>query len=168
MLNNMQETQGSTVSKRGFAELIGVTPGRVSQMLKDGLPVEPNGRIVVDAGRAWVTANVDPNRRRLHLDGDGPVRSSKAKKETAEAEIAHLRAAQLGGELIERAATLQAIEGRSRFEQEAWIGWVNRASPEIAAAVNADLAAVVAVLDRLVREQLATLATTPLDLGIAE
>ena len=95
------------------------------------------------------------------------MRSSKAKKETAEAEIARLKAAKLAADLIDRAATLRAIEGRARFERDAWVGWVNRAAPEIASAMNSELAAVVAVLDRLVREQLATLAATPLDLGEA-
>lgn len=162
-MKDMQETsQSLTVSKSGFAATIGVSPGRVSQMLKDGMPVELNGRVNVDAAKAWVAANIDPNRRRLQLEADGPVRSSRAKKETAEAEIAHLKAARLGGDLIDRAATLQAIEGRARFERDAWIGWCNRSAPEIAAATNADLAAVVAVLDRLVRDQLAMLAETPL------
>jgi len=163
MLNDMQKTQDTTVSKRGFAEAVGVSPGRVSQMIKDGLPVEPNGRIKIEAGKSWITANVDANRRRVQLDGDGPVRSSKAKRENAEAEIAHLKAARLAESLIDRDATLQAIEGRARFERDAWVGWVNRAASDIAAAVNADLAAVVAPLDRLVREQLAMLAATPME-----
>jgi hypothetical protein len=162
MLKAMQETQDGTVSKRGFAEELGVSAGRVSQMIKDGLPVEPNGRINIDAGRAWYRANVDANRRRVQIDGDGPVRSSKVKRENAEAEIARLKAERMAENLIDRAATLQAIEGRARFERDAWIGWVNRAAPEIATA-GTELAAVVAVLDRLVREHLAQIAETPLE-----
>jgi hypothetical protein len=166
MLNNMQETQSTTVSKRGFAELVGVSPGRVSQMIKDGLPVEPNGRVNVEAGRAWIVANIDPNRRRIQLDDGGSVRSSKVKRENAEAEMAHLKAERMAESLIDRAATLQAIEGRARFERDSWIGWVNRTAPEIAAAVGGDLAAVVAALDRAVRDHLAQLADTPIE-GLA-
>ncbi len=166
MTSDMPGTHGSqTVSKRGFAELLGLTPGRVSHFVKAGLPVEPNGRINVEKGRAWYRDNVDQNRRRGDPDGEPPARSSKAKKDAADAEIAQMRAARLAGDLIDRATVLRAVEGRGRFEREAWIGWVNRAAPEIASASGADLAAVVVVLDRLVRDQLATLAATPLPIG---
>lgn len=172
----MPETHGSdlfgggggppdTMSKKGFAELIGVSPGRVSQMIAAGLPVEPNGRIHVARGRAWVAANVDPNRRRASLDDDGrrpaPL-TPRAAKEESEAEIARLKAERMGGALIDRRATLRTIETRARAERDAWIGWVHRVAPDIARLTNADLAAVVPLLDRLVREQLVRLADLPL------
>lgn len=159
-----------TLSKKGFAEAIGVSAGRVSQMIAGGLPVEPNGRIHVARGKAWVAENVDPNRRRASLDGPAlpfgsasPVpASSRAVRDAAEAEIARLKAERMGRALIDRAATLRTIEGRARFERDAWLGWVNRAAPEIASTTGADLAATVAVLDRLVRAQLNVLADMPL------
>jgi hypothetical protein len=151
----------ATMSKKGFAELIGVSPGRVSQMIAAGLPLQPNGRVDVAAGRAWVQDNVDPNRRRAALDGPVPGNtpiSPRGAREVAEAEIARLKADKLAGALIDRKAALRAVETRARAERDAWIGWVNRAAPEIAAATGAEIADVVAVLDRLVRDQLATLA----------
>jgi len=153
-----------TLSKKGFAELIGVSPGRVSQLIAGGLPVEPNGRIHVARGKAWVAENVDPNRRRASLD-DRPapvIHSPRAAREVSEAEIARLKAERLGGHLIDRSATLRTVESRARAERDAWIGWVNRAAPELASATGADLAAVVAALDRLVRDQLVMLASLPL------
>lgn len=155
-----------TLSKKGFAEAIGVSAGRVSQMIAGGLPVEPNGRIHVARGKAWVASNVDPNRRRASLDAPSPSLapvSHRAVRDAAEAEIARLKAERMGRALIDRAATLRTIESRARFERDAWIGWVNRAAPEVAATTGADLAAVVAVLDRLVRSQLVTLADMPLE-----
>ena len=141
----MQEAQGlplgyrpaampETVSKRAFADLLGVTQGRVSQLIKAGLPVEPNGRIHVAKGRAWVRDNVDANRRRASLDDDDSPRAptSRSARDAAEAEIATLKAARLAGNLIDRKATLRAIETRARQERDAWIGWVNRAAPELA------------------------------------
>ncbi|MDR6955234.1 hypothetical protein J2X65_004613 [Ancylobacter sp. 3268] len=153
-----------TLSKKGFAELIGVSPGRVSQLIAAGLPVEPNGRIHVARGKAWVAENVDPNRRRASLDAPSlaPI-SARAVRDAAEAEIARLKAERMGRQLIDRAATLRTIEARARFERDAWLGWVNRAAPEIASTVGADLAAVVGVLDRLVRAQLVTIADMPLE-----
>lgn len=156
-----------TLSKRGFSELIGVSPGRVSQMISDGLPVEPNGRIDIAKGKAWVASNVDENRRRARVDGGNLFDSSKREREAAEARIARIKAERLADRVIDRDETLRTIETRARFERDAWIGWVNRAAPEIARLVNADVTVVVSVLDRMVREQLATLAATPLGLPAA-
>lgn len=169
----MSEAQVSvteTLSKRGFAELLGVTPGRVSQLIASGLPVTENGRIEIEQGKAWVRDNVDSNRRRPHGVAEGtPDVAPKRLREVAEAELAGLKAKRLAGQLIDREATLRAIEARARFEREAWVGWVNRAAPEIASGANADLATIVAALDRLVREQLGALANAPLPLaGLAE
>lgn len=148
-----------TLSKKGFAELLGVTPGRVSQMITAGLPVEPNGRINVAKGRAWVRANVDPNRRRPGHDDDPPsYRSPRAEKDAAEAMTARLKAEKLAGNLIDRATTLRAIETRARMERDAWIAWVNRAASDLANATGAEMPDLVAGLDRLVRDQLASLA----------
>lgn len=154
----------TTMSKKGFAEHLRVTPGRVSQYIAAGLPVEENGRIHIERGKAWVKANVDPNRRRAGGDGTLPLfgSSSRDARETAEAEIAQLKAKQLGGQLIDRAATLRTIESRARAERDAWIGWVNRAAPELAHEAGGNLSTTVAVLDRLVRDQLVTLAKMPL------
>lgn len=161
-MHDPQATNADTISKRGFAEHIGVTPGRVSQMIGDGLPVEPNGRIEIAKGKAWVDANVDPNRPRVKLNGGTLFDTSKQTRDAAEARIAHMKAERLADNLIVR-----TIETRARVERDAWIGWVNRTAPEIARLANADVAIVVSVLDRMVREQLATLAATPLGLPAA-
>ena len=165
----MQETQGfladfgpprppSTLSKKAFGEAIGVSPGRVSQMIAAGLPVEPNGRVDPAKGKAWVAANVDPSRRRANVDGS-PLgfASSRAEREAADAKTARLKAERLEGNLLDRTAALMAIETRARAERDAWISWVMRVAPEVATATDADLGAVVALLDRLVRDQLAAL-----------
>ena len=90
--------------------------------------------------------------------------TARGKREVSEAEISRLKAERLAGRLIDQKATLRAVEGRARFERDAWIGWVNRAAPVVASEAGADLALVVAVLDREVRAQLAALAATPLEL----
>lgn len=149
-----------TASKKGFAELISVSPGRVSQLIASGLPVLPNGRINIRAGKDWVRANIDRNRRRSLLDEDpGMPRSARHDREVADAELARLKADRLAGRLIDREATVRWAEGRARAERDAWIGWVNRTAPEIAAA-GQDLSAITAALDKAVREHLASLAET--------
>ncbi|AXS39706.1 hypothetical protein [Breoghania sp. L-A4] len=170
----MQEVQGfdliggadsgpKTLSKRAFGEAIGVSAGRVSQLIAAGLPVEPNGRIELARGRDWYRENVDGNRRRGEAGDDWTLASAKAEREAADAKTARLKAEILAGNLIERRAALQAIESRARAERDAWIGWVNRVAPALATSTGGDLSAIVAILDREVRDQLASLARTPLE-----
>jgi len=51
------------MTKGEFARLVRLSPSRISQMVRLGLPVTPSGRINADIGRAWIAANVDPGRR---------------------------------------------------------------------------------------------------------
>jgi hypothetical protein len=162
----------TTVTKAEFARLIGVTPGRVSQLIKIGLPVEPNGRIHLEKGREWVRENVDAARRRSLLEAGEPAgglaANPRAVRAIAEAKLASLKADRLEKSLINRAATLRAIEARARQERDAWLGWVHRAAPELARLQAGDLNAFVATLDRLVREQLAMLADMPPEVAPAD
>jgi hypothetical protein len=159
-----------TLSKKGFAERIGVTPARVSQMITAGLPVEPNGRIAVRRGLDWYEANVDSNRRRAPLAEGADHRlhpiSSRAQRDAADARIAELKAEKLAGNLINRRAALRWIETRARMERDSWIAWTNRAAPALADATGADIAKILPVLDRMAREQLASLADKPIE-GLA-
>ena len=65
-----QELQPETLSKKGFAEHLGITPGRVSQLIAQGLPVEPSGRDNIETAPGWYRRNVDPNRRQATTGGD--------------------------------------------------------------------------------------------------
>lgn len=63
------------LSKSGFASLIGVSPGRVSQMIKDGLPVEANDKIDVARGKLWVQENIDQRRSVAQRQAELPLGS---------------------------------------------------------------------------------------------
>lgn len=175
----MHQTQGNifgdltgpaarSLSKKGFAEHVGVSPGRVSQLIKAGLPIEPNGRIPVEEGVRWYAANVDSNRSRATGLSDGrpgaavPL-TARAERDAAEAIIARLKAEKLAGNLVNRAHALRFIESRARMERDAWIAWTNRAASAVAAATGTDMAAILTTLDGLVREQLSALANRPLE-----
>lgn len=161
----------ATVSKKGFAELVGVSKGRVSQLVAAGLPVEANGRIHVARGRDWIERNVDPNRRRIPVSSStvpaglsGGFMSPRAERDSAEAEIARLKAHRMAERHLDRRTTLRVIEARAKAERDALIGWVNRAAPAISAGTGADLSAVTAILDREVRDHLITVAAMRLEL----
>jgi phage terminase Nu1 subunit (DNA packaging protein) len=161
-----------------FAQIIHASPKTVSRFVKAGLPVEPNGRIDVEKGWAWLRAqkaaeeageatsrlSARPPREAVTATARPAPSAARGKRDVAEAEIARLKAEKLAGRLIDQRATLRIVEGRARFERDAWIGWVNRAAPLVASEAGADLALVVAILDREVRAQLAALAATPLEL----
>ncbi|UYO55707.1 DNA packaging protein [Rhodopseudomonas palustris] len=71
------------LSKSGFASLIGVSPGRVSQMIKEGLPVESSGKIDVARGKLWFQENVDQRRSVAQRQTELPLgnRSKESHKE---------------------------------------------------------------------------------------
>lgn len=172
MFGDIDPIQQSTASKKAFAEHVGVTQGRVSQLIKSGLPVEPNGRIHIERGIAWMRDNIDPNRRRAAIGDRDPSQASSAAgpmsprgmRDVAEARIAQLKADRLAGLLISRKATLRAVEGRAKMEADALISWVNRAAPAIATATGGNLSTIAGVLDREIRAHLISMANTALDL----
>lgn len=58
-----------SLRKGDFAKFIGVSAGRVSQMITAGLPVQADGRIDVKVGKLWVQGNVSPVRSAAQSKG---------------------------------------------------------------------------------------------------
>lgn len=155
-------------TKAEFARRVGLSRGRISQLIAKGLPTTPEGKIDPEAGLAWLEDNLDADRR-----GKGGVaRQTRAGPSLAEARrlllLTQVQRARLAldrerGELIEAPAVRAAIFARARGERDAWQAWVARTAPELAAELGADERTCHAALDRLVRAQLAHLAETPLD-----
>lgn len=152
----------ATLSKKAFGEALGLSAARVSQLVEKGLPVEPNGRVHLGRGRAWYVANIDANRRR---GGGAEVspRGARAELDRTRADREALKLAQERGQLVDRETVERQTFTRSRAERDAWLGWVGRAATTLAAETGSDAAATFAALDRLVREQLAGFADTPLE-----
>lgn len=57
------------LSKSAFARVANISPGRVSQMIKAGLPVEPDGKIDIARGKIWMQENIDPRRSAAQSQG---------------------------------------------------------------------------------------------------
>ncbi|MEI6987499.1 MAG: hypothetical protein WCK65_15375, partial [Rhodospirillaceae bacterium] len=49
-------------SQRQFAQRVGLSHGRISQLVKEGLPLLVSGRINVDAALQWLEQNLDQAR----------------------------------------------------------------------------------------------------------
>ena len=109
------------LSKKGFAELVNITPGRVSQLIKKGLPVEPDGRIDVARGKLWIQSNVSPIRSGAQSKQDdlpfaarldAAAESARYAKERAD-NLA-LKNKQLRHELVEAAEVEKVWSGELR------------------------------------------------------
>lgn len=159
MFAPVQEPEQRTVTKVKFAEILGVSKGRVSQLVKDGLPVEATGRIDIEQGKAWYAKNCSPSRRKALTDRQ--TMTPKGELEVIKAERARLDLEREKGNLIDRFAAERVIFERARGERDAWIGWASRASILIASELEIDPADTFSILDRLVRDHLADLADLP-------
>lgn len=156
--------QPETLSKKGFAAHLGLSPGRVSQLIAQGLPVEPSGRIHVEKATGWYRRNVDPNRARSSSGGDErrPL-TARGDYDRIRAERGQLALDRERGSLVNRAAVERAVFDRARGERDAWIGWASRAAAVLAAETEVDPGEAFSILDRLVREQLSTLSERPME-----
>lgn len=158
-----------SLTQTEFGKRVGLSQGRVSQLVREGLPVEPYGRIDLAKGEAWIARHLDPERRGIGkaamAGGHGSRQLSLADTRAAHIQsrlrLNMLEIREREGRLIERDAVRQALFERARFERDAWIGFAQRAAAVVASETGADAGAVFAALDRLVRDQLTVLAATP-------
>ena len=120
-----------------LAKHLGITPGRVSQLKAQGMPVGS-----YDAATAWYRANIDqklspklapgvalPPMAKASaakvaeiLDGAYDLQAARAKRETHEANLAELKERQALGELVEASRVRQAVTSwaamaRAAFEK---------------------------------------------------
>ena len=157
----------SIETKKEFAERLGLTQGRISQLIAEGLPVRGDGRIDVDAGLAWIENNLDPSRRNK---GGAPavtgrtatLAEAKRLHEIVKVQRAKLDLEREQGKLIDASAAERTVFARAKAERDAHIAWVQRSAPIIAAELGVETGPAFAVLDRLMREHLEHLAATPL------
>jgi hypothetical protein len=160
------ESKAGAVSKAAFAEKVGLTRGRISQLIAQGLPVRADGRIEVEAGLRWMEDNLDADRRNKGGSqapaGAPTLAEAKRLHEILKIQRARLALDKERGDLVSRAEVKAAVFARARRERDAHMAWVARTAPQLAAELGADPARTFASLDRLMREHLLDLARTPL------
>jgi phage terminase Nu1 subunit (DNA packaging protein) len=127
--------------KGEFAKLHGVSPGRVSQWLSDGVisgaaivGAGRSARIVVDIANEQLRERLDQTRRLAFNESDQgkagdpkedaladpEFASKRAEREGLQADLIRLRLARARGELIPRAAALEAAESAGRAIARSW------------------------------------------------
>ncbi|MBX9927084.1 MAG: hypothetical protein K2Y05_12060, partial [Hyphomicrobiaceae bacterium] len=77
-------TAPNVATKAEFAARVGLTRGRISQLIGRGLPVRPDGRIEVEVGLRWMEDNLDADRR-----NKGGTQASAGAPTLAEAKRLH-------------------------------------------------------------------------------
>lgn len=154
-------------SKTAFAKRVGLSKGRISQLIREGLPVHADGSIEIAVALNWLEQNLDPARRHKakEVSADGTITLAEARRLHLIVQInrAQLALAQERGKLIDAEAAAATVFSRARAERDAHLAWVQRSAPLLAGEVGVDTAQVFAVLDRLMREHLEHLAKTPLE-----
>jgi hypothetical protein len=145
-----------------FAREVGLTHGRISQLVRQGLPRGDDGKIPVTAGKAWIAANVRMRVKQTATDSDARI-ASRAERERHEAELARLKVEERAGRFVPKDEVRAAAYERARFERDAHLGFVARLAPTLAAELGVDQARVFAILDREMRDHLTRLADTALE-----
>lgn len=127
----MLETHASTATgsigsprslrKIDFAKLVNYSPGRVTQLIKQGLPVEPDGRVPVAEARLWILENVKPVHKRPSrqgaLDLSRPAILSERDR------LAHEQANHVA---LKNAAMRRELVAAAEVERE-WAGMIRQA-----------------------------------------
>jgi hypothetical protein len=157
----------ATETKTAFAERVGLTKGRISQLVAEGLPVRDDGRIDVDAGLAWMENNLDPAKRNKGGTAapapGGALSMSEARRLYMVTQVQRARLAydKERGQLIDAKEAASAVFSRAKAERDAHIAWVSRTAPLLAAETGADPQTMFAALDKHMREHLEHLSQTP-------
>ena len=163
-LNSGPEAIGE--SKSVFAARVGLTRGRISQLIAEGLPVRADGRIDVDAGLAWIEDNLDPARRRKGDSGatgkTATLAEARRLHEIVKVQRARLAYEREKGLLIDAKAAERTVFARAKAERDAHLAWTQHSATVIAAELGVETGPVFALLDRLMREHLEHLASMPL------
>ena len=156
------------VTKSAFAQRAGITKSRVSQLIGQGLPVRPDGKIDPIEAEAWIAENLDPRRRRSAAVDQVTSQRGRLPSLRGEIEVEKLRQIRLendrkDGTSVDKAAAEAAIFARARLERDSHLSFVVRVAPVLAAELGADEARLFAALDREMRTHLEQLAETPLE-----
>lgn len=166
-------------SKSEFARRIGVSAGRVSQLIQRGLPVQ-DGRIPIGAALKWLDENLDHSKSATVRGGRGaagtrPVRppsaddgepgdliEAKRRHEIVKMDRTRVALENDRKKLVDRAEIGRAVFAFARAERDAWQGWAARLAPALAAELGTDARALAAALDREVARHLHELADAPM------
>jgi len=183
------EPDSTVITKAEFARRLGISRGRVSQLVHAGMPVRPDGKVDEAEARTWYDATIDPSRRRARgvvhepagsgpegppLDmapwppGHGPhgrafgdLTTWRTEHERLKAEERAMRLARERGETMPKADVARLFGDLGRHHRESWSQFPARVAPLLAAEFGVSEPALLHALEAQVRDQLTLMIETP-------
>lgn len=171
-----------TLTRRDYAAHAKLSPVRVKELVAEGMPLAPDGRIDAAAADTWRKENLNPARQAAEKLGRARKRLNPApsvipfgqkmqttadlrrQKAAIEIEIARSKLAERDGSLIPRADAQTILFEKGRGIRDSWIAWIARTAPVMAQDLGIELQAAYAFLDRHVRDNLGQLSEMKIDL----
>ncbi len=118
------------ISKTQLAAILGVTKGRISQMVALGMPVEPDGSVDLAAARRWVDANIA---RADHAISDTTYQQARLINMIFSGKLLRLEYQTRSGRMVEREQVRQRIDDHLAAIRTSLGQFVDNISPAIAA-----------------------------------
>jgi hypothetical protein len=167
------------MSRAAYARHRGCDPREIRRALAAGLiHLEGDGRSIdpVRADREWA-AGVNPASAKkpgmkrgettLSRSVSTTFTEARTRSELAKAAMATIRVREREGELVNRPRAVEVISALARAERDAWQSWPARVSALLAAELKVEPHALEVVLERAVRDHLATLADIDVEAALA-
>jgi len=128
------------VSKTQFAAALGITPGRVSQLIKAGLPVRADGKLDLAAASAWYRQRVarPASKPVVRMPGDDSLAEARRRREWIRLAREQLLLEKVRGEVVDVSDVEAAAFERGRAERDALLNFPSRVAPIIAAEFEID------------------------------
>ncbi|ADP71277.1 hypothetical protein Rvan_2049 [Rhodomicrobium vannielii ATCC 17100] len=141
-----------TETKAAFARRLGCSKAWVSQLIKKGLPLTSDGKLVpIAEALAWVQGNVSSG----GTDNDAPnLNGAKIRLVLANAKRAEFALERERGTYVSRDEVRRAAQAFGRGHRDQMLNFANRFGPGIAAAAGCDAATLIGLIDARMREAL--------------
>lgn len=175
----------AVITKAELARRLGITRGRVSQLVQAGMPVHNDGKVDEVEARAWYEANIDPSRRRGRAVVGEPAAPTpeapapepapsalpgasvsdlttwRTENERLKAEERAMQLARERGETLPKADVARLFGDLGRHHRETWSQFPTRVAPLLAAEFGVPEPALLHALETHVRNQLSAMVETP-------
>ncbi|MCZ7857073.1 hypothetical protein O9X81_10630 [Agrobacterium salinitolerans] len=148
-------------TKAEFAVRVGLSAPRISQLVKRGLPLSPEGRVRISAALRWMRDEVHAKGGRplgsangTGANGDPDLEAAKIRLTLAQADRAELELAARRGELVPAPEARRAVQLVAYTTREMMMNFPAKHGSEIAGELGIDPGTLIGLLDAHIRKAL--------------